>query len=128
MLMPPDPVTQGRETLGGERQRVHVHTAGESRSEVEGPGLSLSVSKFVLLSCSAVHPHRQECRTFSTISDEQATPGRITSAYSRELLDSTSGSSGSAGKPCPVGSLRRAHKTEPSRQVARAASTKFYTR
>lgn len=47
--MPPTPMNQGRETLGGDKQRVKVHTAGESRSQVEGPGLSLSVSEFLAI-------------------------------------------------------------------------------
>lgn len=74
-----------------------------------------------------MHPYRQEFRTFRTISGEQTTPGRITSAYSNERLDSTSRSSESVGKPCPVGSLRRVPKTEPNRQVTRAASTRLDT-
>lgn len=61
------------------------------------------------------------------MSGEQTTPRRIISDYSNELLDSTSGSSESVGKPCPVGSLRSVHKTEPNRQVTRAASTRLDT-
>lgn len=61
--MPPTPMNQGRDTLRGDKQHVQVHIAGESRSQVEGPGLPLSVSEFVaivLFGCASIQAGVQD--------------------------------------------------------------------
>lgn len=60
----PTPMNQGRELLRGDKPRVQAHTAGRAGARLKAQVCPFQCPSSEPLSYWAVHPYRQEFRTF----------------------------------------------------------------